>query len=690
MSAARVTLVNRWLARAPLLLAMLGACLVPSPAEATEPLQITNLQVEGGESNWHASNVFSLYWAQVPGPPASPRAVRYRVYDSEGSIVAGPIRDTKHVLTIDALTVPRVPGAYTVELSLEDSEGRIGPPAYATLRFDDAAPAAPNPVSAAGWFSSREAARLVIGHPAEPLPISGIRGYAISLDGGSGGAPCANPSWCTIAETDLPGGIDDDTIDLGRLPEGVIFARVVAVSGSGVTSPVASPALRVDGTVPQLSLQGAPGGWSSGPVRLSALASDPLSGMAAAGPGGPFTAIAVDGGAPALAPGDTVSTWVTGSGVHQATSFARDAAGNVGAGPPGEAGAVVRIDEEPPRVAFAVGQDPAEPERIEAKVADSLSGPSADRGAIQVRPAGSDARFEELPTRVTGNRLVSHWDSDSYPPGAYEFLATGYDRAGNATSTGRRASGGEMVLLNPLKEPVRVEAGFGGRQLVWQRCRATARGRRCRRQRAGSFEARPASRTVPFGHGVRFSGRLQGPAGTELGGLEAAVEETFAPGAEPRRRTTLVRTAPDGTFTLQLAPGPSRDVTAFFAGNRTLTRASARSVHLGVLAAARLRVSAATARVGGAPIVFSGSVDRTGVAGSGNGLPVELQFRYAGADWSEFRTVEADAHGRFRYAYRFSDDDSRGVRFQFRAYVNGREGWPYEPGASRPVSVTGR
>jgi hypothetical protein len=52
--------------------------------------------------------------------------------------------------------------------------------------------------------------------------------------------------------------------------------------------------------------------------------------------------------------------------------------------------------------------------------------------------------------------------------------------------------------------------------------------------------------------------------------------------------------------------------------------------------------------------------------------------------------VESDRRGRFRYAYRFSDDDSRGVRFQFRAYVKGREGWPYEPGASRPVMVTGR
>ena len=152
----------------------------------------------------------------------------------------------------------------------------------------------------------------------------------------------------------------------------------------------------------------------------------------------------------------------------------------------------------------------------------------------------------------------------------------------------------------------------------------------------------------------------------------------------------MVRTASDGSFSLRLPPGPSREVSAAFAGTRTLTRAGGRSLRLDVLASARLRASTATAKVGGAPIVFSGSVARSGTAALEEGLPVELQFRYPGAGWSGFRTVQTDARGRFRYAYRFSDDDSRGVRFEFRAYAKGREGWPYEPAFSRPVAVTGR
>ena len=69
---------------------------------------------------------------------------------------------------------------------------------------------------------------------------------------------------------------------------------------------------------------------------------------------------------------------------------------------------------------------------------------------------------------------------------------------------------------------------------------------------------------------------------------------------------------------------------------------------------------------------------------------MELQFRLPGLPWTEFRTVQTDRRGRFRYGYRFSDDDSRGVRFQFRAYAPAQGDWPYEPGGSRPVAVRGR
>jgi hypothetical protein len=556
---------------------------------------------------------------------------------------------------VDRQEVPPVPGSYSLEGWLEDSEGRELRRSSTFLRFDDVPPSPPQPVAPTRWLLGTEAARLDIGHPAAPLPISGIRGYAISLDRGGGSYPCASPGLCEVSETDLSGGIGDDALSLGTLPEGTTHARVVAVSGAGVASPPRTAVFEVDATAPQVSLAGVPGGWSAGPVRLTAQASDPLSGMAASGPSGPFTAIAVDGGAPTVAAGNTATAWVAGSGVHTVAFYARDAAGNVAGGspqvPPPRT-AVIRIDETPPEVEFAPAQDPADPERIEATVTDALSGPSRSRGAIALRLAGTRARFEHLPTRVESNRLIARWNSDDYPQGKYEFLATGFDAAGNAGSGSDRARRGRMVLVNPLKAPVALAADLSG---------------------------------------VRLSGRLRRTSGGALAGQEVAIAETFVAGSSRARRTTVVRTRSDGAFSLRLRKGPSREVSASFVGTHLLSRATTAAGQVAAKTKVRFRASAATARIGGRPVVFEGRVSTRGtVPGAGAKLPVELQFRYRGAAWSEFRTVETDARGRFRYAYRFSDDDSRGVRFRFRAYVKGREGWPYEPSASRPVTVAGR
>ena len=71
------------------------------------------------------------------------------------------------------------------------------------------------------------------------------------------------------------------------------------------------------------------------------------------------------------------------------------------------------------------------------------------------------------------------------------------------------------------------------------------------------------------------------------------------------------------------------------------------------------------------------------------GLSVELEFRLSGLPWAQVRTVQTDAAGRFAYPYSFSDDDSAGVRFLFRAFVPATGDWPFVPATSRPLAVTG-
>lgn len=676
----------------------LAAAALAGPAAAAD-LRLSDLEVAGGSETWSADNAFTVFWkfAQPasPGDPTPVLGVRYRVLDPEGEEVRGARLDGRAISTNFWLPVARgasgpVPGEYALEVWAYSATGE-GPRLRTGLRFDDVPPAAPAARVDATWFRAGVEPVLRIEPAAAPPPVSGLQGYAVGLRRGSPAPPCALPDRCGPGEIDLPAAPGEIALPLGRLAEGVHVASVAAVSNAGVPSPSAATALvRVDATRPDLALEGTGNGWSNRPVRVLARATDPLSGMEPAGPQGPRTTIRVDGGTPIVAAGPEASAVVSGSGVHTVATGARDLAGNARGEDPESPPltGLVRIDETPPTVTFSRAGDPADPELLEAVVGDALSGP-ARSGTIGVRPLGSTQAFVPLPTSSEDGRLRARWDSDAAAHGAYEFRATGFDAAGNGSSSERRANGVPLVLLNPLKRLSVVRFGFGGRRLVWHRCRRSGGTRRCRRQVIESFGRRPASRTVPFGRGVGVGGRAVDAEGAPLAGVEIEVVESFEPGAGATSRVTRVLTAADGSFFARLAPGPSRRVEARFGGTPLLTRASGRELRLGVQTAVSLRASSERAVVGGRPVLFSGRVVPGEATIPPYGRPVQLQFRLPGMEWTDFRTVQTDERGRFRYPYSFSDDDSRGVRFHFRAYAPPQPGWPYEPATSRPITVTG-
>jgi hypothetical protein len=634
------------------------------PAVAAASLQPADLQVDGGEDSWHPSRMFALSWSNPPGVAA----VHYRLLGPAGGVLIGDTTLPWAASAIEHLSVPAAPGAYTAEVWLEDAGGAEGPAVSAKLRFDDARPGVVEPLPSPAWIGrSAFPYTLHLTHPTGPLPISGIRGYAVSVDSSPTGSPCAGTT-CSAAETDLQGGIAADSLPIGELPEGINYVHSVAVSGSGTPSaPGGTAIVRVDKTKPLTRIEGAPTGWSSAPVKLMAEASDSASGMmATGGTGGPFTAIQVDGGAPTIASGASVSTTVIASGVHSIAYYARDAAGNVADGAtangrtnPPPARTVVKIDREPPRLAFAAAQNARDPELIEARAEDRYSGLDLNRGSIAVRRVGAGERFAALPTEISAGTLRARWDSSAYPAGEYEFRATAYDMAGNGTASLDRADGTAMRLDGPLKVPVKL----------------LTRGER--------------ERAVRYGRGTWFAGRALAARRTPLAGVAIRVIERFAAGSSPRERVSTVRTDGTGRFGIRLAPGPSREVTASVAPTATTRAADSRTLSLTVNSRVVLRASAAVARIGGRPLVFRGKVASNGATIPADGKVVQLQFRLPGLPWSEFRSVRTDSNGRFRYAYRFSDDDSRGVRFQFRAYAPGQAGWPYEPAGSLPVSVLG-
>jgi hypothetical protein len=666
-------------------LALLAALACAAPAVAGPP-RPTGVYVQGGEDAWHASPRFLIRWED---PEEHGLELSYSLFDAGGSLVGEGRPDWPGFhLEVD---VPRVPGVYIVRFRYERGDSR-GPIAEAKLRFDDTRPGTIEPDSPPGWIGRTDfPLRVRLGPPAGPMPVSGIRGYAVAVAKTPPTALCALASSCTEAETDVHSG---DVLALAGLPEGSNHLAAVAVSGAGLVSPaVARLRLDVDTVEPQTRLHGVPDGWTRGPVGLRAVATDAVSGMDGARA---FTAIRVGGAAPRIVAGAAVEATLIEEGVHRVAYYSADSAGNADDGarvnghlnPPPET-ATVRIDRTPPRAGF-LPQDPADPELLRVRVRDAVSGPAPGRGWIGMRPAGSSGRFQPLPAEASaGAELRARWDSAAHPPGLYEFRAAVHDAAGNQAATERREGGRPMLLANPLKATTSLSAGFGGRVLRWHRCRKLGRERRCRRQTIADFGRRPARRTVPHGRSLPLSGRLLAGSRAAPGPRPVRIVERFALGARLDTRTTTVWTAPGGEFSTRLAPGPTREVSVAYPGGRTLQPSSGPALRLQVRSGVRLRASSRVARIGGAPLVLSGKVRSEKGEIPFGGLSVQLQFRLSGRPWEEFRTVETDRRGRFRLAYRFSDDDSRGARFQFRAHVPAQSEWPYEPGSSRPLAVRG-
>ena len=648
------------------LCAGLGALALPA---AAAPLRPANLSVVGGDG-WHAENLFSLTWSAPPAGEPTPVAVHYRVSNAAEEVLHEGQRAFE--LWIGSLEAGRTPGAYTAEVWFENAGGAEGRAASVPLRFDDTRPAGVSLTSVPSWVGRVDLPlRLRVGHPDEPLPLSGIRGYAASLDASPSAFPCASADRCAPSETTLNGGIGDDVLTIAEPAEGTDYLHVAAVSGAGVASSPSHAALHVDTVDPLTRVSGVPPGWTDRAVRLEAVASDAASGMQQSGDGPPpFTAIQVDGGAPALAFGDRVAASVIAEGAHRVAYYARDAAGNVDDGAtvggvrdraPREAW--VRIDRTPPRAAFPNSQDPRDPELIRARIADPLSGADPSRGWIGVRRAGSGDPYERLPAAPPADgELRARWGSDGVPPGDYEFAARAYDAAGNSTLATTHADGSRMVLANPLKTTTKLRGAF----------------------------RRGPRRTVRYARRVRIHGRLIAGVHTPLSGAPVRVIERFEPGAHPGIRESTVRTDRAGRFSFRTPRGPSRTIELAYPGSQTLARSGARTLRLRVRGRVRLRTSSRSAVVGGRPLLFRGRV----VAAPGTipekGMPVRLQFRLGRSPWSAFRTIQTDSRGRFRYSYRFSDNDSRGARFQFRAYLPADENWPYAPAGSRPVIVTGK
>ena len=80
------------------------------------------------------------------------------------------------------------------------------------LYFDDGRPR-PVSISAPAWVAAGTVVPMHISPPAWPRPISGIGGYAVSIDQAADGSPCSRSTAAPATEVDLPDGISDDSTE---------------------------------------------------------------------------------------------------------------------------------------------------------------------------------------------------------------------------------------------------------------------------------------------------------------------------------------------------------------------------------------------------------------------------------------------------------------------------------------------
>ncbi len=366
---------------------------------------------------------------------------------------------------------------------------------------------------------------------------------------------------------------------------------------------------------------------------------------------------------------------VSADGAYEIRVVLRDQAGNLR--PLAEArSAMVRLDRDDPTVSIDRA-DPNHPVLTSAKVTDPLSGLAS--GQIELRRAGSST-WRELPTSVSGSRLVAEIDDERFANGRYELRARAVDRAGNQSTTGIEASGARATRQLPLRVTTRLRAG---RRIVRSVKRTVGRGNRKRvvRRRAVRYGRRVR---VTFGRHVIVRGVLANPDGQPLEDVAIHVAaRAKLPGAG-FAAAGVTRTDAAGRFAYRVRGSASRTLRFRYEGTHRIRPSS---IDVAVDVPASSSFTLAPRRIlNGETVTFRGRIRGGPIP---KGKAIELQ-KWTGR-WEPFRVVHTmDSQGRWTRTEPVLS--VRGlVTFKLRARITPDAGFPYAQGftAVRKLRVRG-
>jgi hypothetical protein len=191
---------------------------------------------------------------------------------------------------------------------------------------------------------------------------------------------------------------------------------------------------------------------------------------------------------------------------------------------------------------------------------------------------------------------------------------------------------------------------------------------------------------VKHGRGATVTGWLGSYAGVALGGQSVSVLTAPDNGLGSFTTAATVITAPNGTWSAALPPGPSRLVEAVYDGGPTTEASVSGQVELVVPAEVRLL------RISPRRVAWGGTVRLVGQLAGGYLPPGGALVRLRIGLGSAFTTYGIHEHvggnGRFTTTYTFGLGDAsvhRSYWFQIASLPMGN--YPYAPASSRRLSV---
>ena len=350
------------------------------------------------------------------------------------------------------------------------------------------------------------------------------------------------------------------------------------------------------------------------------------------------------------------------------------------------ADATLRFDNLAPTPPIFQPLDPNDPTSLAAEVADQGSGVTS--GTIAFRQVGSSGPWQPLPTTVNDGTLRARLDDRRLRPATYELAATAVDGAGNATTSDRRVNGSKAELTAPLRVPMQVRLASRPVITTKQTCRTkrvrNRQGRLVKKRVCRQVSLRPPrplrNLRIAFGKRRQIFGALTSRDGRPLAGVQVILRARAGRLGAQTQRVATVKTNSAGRFSYLARGTQSRRLLAIYPGTTTIGYAAAQA-NIRVPAKVKLRATPTAVR-NGKSTTFTGRL-------VGGPIPpsklVALQVIVRG-EWRPFKTVRADASGRFQALYRFALTRTTS-RYRFRAVAPREATYPYDTGASRPLNV---